>query len=152
MPERRPLGVTILSALFTFIGGVASFGILLDVIDSLRFFGLSSLAISSPAALLGFMMYAGAPVAFYATGIGLFSGSKWARYLVVRVDPIFIFFFFFNVAYTLGRKKPYLQHALPLKVMMASAANFSQIILLGIIIIAFLMMYFNKPSVKNYFE
>lgn len=53
--------------------------IFIQIIDSIRFFGLVSIVISTPTSFFGFLLYGLTPIAFYATGINLFISRPWAR-------------------------------------------------------------------------
>lgn len=152
MPQRRPIGIFFLGGFFTFIGAVATLILILDIVDALRFYGPSSLSIETPTALMGFLIYGGAPLSFYLTGMGFFTAKPWARKLALFVNPVLIFLYAFVWASRMAGKKSGILHGNPLNIMMSNALVFGQIMMAAIVLIVFLIIYLNTPRVRNYFN
>ena len=89
MPKERPFGVLIIASALTVWGGGASFILAIEIIDSIRFYGLGSLMITSPAGLAGFILYAALPVIVCLTGIGTFDAKRWAYTIYYALDTGF---------------------------------------------------------------
>lgn len=77
MIKRRPVGLTILGGLLTFIGSFTSLVIFIEMVDSLVAFGFDSILITSGAAFGGFFIYGLMPIILYSTGIGLLMSRPW---------------------------------------------------------------------------
>lgn len=152
MIRKKPVGVIIIGAIMTFLGGFSSLIIFVEVIDSLRLFGFSSIWITSLYALEGFFLYAGMPIIMYTTGIGLFMYRSWARISILYVLPVMSFFFFFNIACNMIRERSYYIENLNFDLLIANFDVLVSVFLRYMFIVIPIIIYFNLSDVKFYFR
>jgi len=121
--ESRPIGVTIFGSVLVFLGGLASFIVLLEIFDSVNIYGIDAIAIISSNSFRGFLVFAMVPVMLYSAGLGILLLRSWARKVAVFLIP------FLAVAFFMTKQ------------------NF----IVWILIIAWLVYYFNQKHVKKLF-
>ncbi|MCK5215912.1 MAG: hypothetical protein KAR05_11245 [Candidatus Omnitrophica bacterium] len=98
MIKRRPLGIILVAAACTIIGGFGILVVFVEALDSIRFYGAGSLRIIDFYSFAGFLIYAAGPVLSYMTGMGLFNLRPWAHFSVLNIIPVILFFWFINIA------------------------------------------------------
>ncbi len=150
MALRQPVGIKVWGVVLLLYGGFASLVTLLEMIDSIRFYGLGSILIESFAAIAGFIIYGITPVFMYGTGVGLFMNRPWARKAAVSFVPALLFLFFFSqsihVARVLTRG-----HYVVLELLLIRPDIFLKFLGLYLICVVPLVAYFVRPAIKDFF-
>lgn len=149
---KRPLGVTVLAGILTFVGGLSSVIIFIEMIDSIRFFGFESIGISSLSSLLGLIIFGGTPVLLYSAGVGLFLSQAWARVAVQIVIPLLLFAYFFNLALTIAYQNTLLWSPSFWDILGEQSDVFFNILFRYTILIGPLIYYFSHPRIVEYFR
>ena len=151
MPLERPFGVLIIAAVFTVWGGVASFILIVEIIDSIRFHGLGSLMITNPASLAGFVLYAALPALVYSTGIETFEAKRWAYAYITRWIPVLMLCFLLNVTYNTVRIKTGLYTITFFEMFFSHFDDFVGLLAGYTVILVPLLYYLRQPNVFQYF-
>jgi len=151
MPLKKPLGIPIFAGVLTVAGGFTSVIIFIELIDSIRFYGTSSIGISSFVSLFGFMIFAITPVILYSSGVGLFLSQYWSWQAVVYVLPALLFGFFGNLAYRMAWETSVLLEPTPLDIIFENTDIFVNVFMRYIVLVAPALYYFTRPVVKLYF-
>ncbi len=146
MAGRRPFGVLVIAAVFVFLGGWSMVVLVFAMIDSVRFFGLPSLAIPNLPAALGFLLFGVVPVVFYATGMGLFLRRPWARSAVLFVIPAALFLLLLHFAARMAATASWAGAGRPVP-----PEIFLQFFLRYLALVLPLTYYFTRRGVKSYF-
>lgn len=148
---KRPMGVTIFGVLIIFLGGIASLALFFQIIDSIRFYGFSSLMIDSVPALFGFLTYGVTPILFYVTGLGLLLLRKWALKNVLLYVPVFSGLFFATEAYKVALNNIYLESQSVYTVLQENPDIVSDAIVRYLLFVLPIFMYFRRLSIREYF-
>lgn len=151
MPTSRPLGITVIGGFFTVIGGTSSLVIFLEIIDSMRFFGMDSVFIIGYSSLWGFILYGGTPILLYATGMGLFMAKPWARRFTITILPILLLNLLFNITCNVLRERFYLYSMPFYKLFPLFPEVFFAVALRLCLIVLPLIFYFTRPRIRRYF-
>lgn len=149
---KRPLGVTLIGGFLTLVGAFGSLVILIEMIDSMTAFGLNTVLISSPRSLMGFILYGGTPILFYATGIGLFLAQPWARTSVLLYIPVLGLLFFFHLALNLARIVADLYAAPVWLVLWKNPGIFMNVFVRYAFLVGPVIWYFRKREMTEYFQ
>lgn len=152
MPLKKPFGITVFAGLLIVIGGFSAVIIIIELIDSIRFFGPTSIGISSFISLFGFIIYALTPLILYSTGVGLFLSQPWAWKTIIFVLPVLLFFFFLNLAYRIAEGRSVLLNPSPLEIFFENTDVFLNVFLRYMILVLPAIYYFTLPVVTLYFE
>lgn len=148
---RRPLGVTIIAGIFIFVGGFTSVIIFIEMIDSIRFFGPSSIGVVSIESLVGLIIFAGTPLILYSTGIGLFMAQAWSRQACLTVIPFLLFLYFVNLSVTAAYRESVLLSPSTFAVLSENPEIPLKMLLRFALLALPLMYYFRHPTVVRYF-
>ncbi len=152
MLQTRPLGVTVVAGLLTFIGGLTTVIMIIVMIDSMNIFGFNSIFIISFSSFLGFLLYGCIPVAFYVTGIGLFSSRPWAHQAMLKLIPAVTTVYFLHLACVAGRRAAGWPSANFFELLIPYAGLFFNYLLRSCLLCLPLVYYGSRPLVKTYFE
>jgi len=152
MLQERPLGVTLVAGLLTFIGGLTTVVMIIYVIDSMNIFGFNSLFIVSIPSLLGFVLYGCIPVVFYSTGIGLFSSRPWAHRAMITLIPGITLMFFIHLACVAARRMSGWSTATVFHLFFPYFGTFVNYLFRCALVCLPLMYYGTRPLVVAYFE
>lgn len=147
---KRPLGITLIAGLTTFIGGTMTLVIFIETIDALRFLGLYGISVDTPLAMLGFVFYGLMPVVFYTTGLGLFMSYRWAYRLAVSLLPGFSTVLIFHVLTNAMRQRYYYRIGF-LKVLLLKPQIFLWVGLFYLCVVLPMVSYLKTPYVRLYF-
>ncbi len=150
--QKRPFGVAVISSLMIVIGGFSTLIIFIIILDSVRIYGFSSILISSPAALIGFMLYGLVPVLFYAAGVSLYMARKWARTVTVTLIPLASFLLFINWKYRLAHEQTVLFNPGIGDVVYERLDFFLLSLLQFFLVFIPIEYYFHRPHVMSYFH
>ncbi|HQO58174.1 MAG TPA: hypothetical protein PLT76_05580 [Candidatus Omnitrophota bacterium] len=150
--QKRPWGVTFVSSFMIVVGGFSTVIIFVYILDSLRIYGVSSLMITGPMSLAGFILYGIMPVLFYSAGVSLYMARPWARRATVTIIPLAGFFWFFNWKYRSILGQSMLLNPGVLDILREWPGYFFQSFLQYMLGWALLVSYFLKPHVKVYFS
>jgi hypothetical protein len=152
MPQERPFGVLIIASVLTVWGGVASFILIVEIIDSIRFYGLASLMITNPASFAGFILYAALPIMVYSTGIAVFEAKRWAYVSTTRWIPVLMLCFLLNVTYNTLRIKTGLYNVAFLEMFFSHFDDFTGVLAGYAVTVMPLLYYLRQASVHAYFS
>jgi len=120
----RTLGITVIGTTFVIIGGITSFIVLFEVVDSLSNGGVGSIVVYNLRSFRGFMVFAFMPLFIYSLGMGVLLLQPWARKTIIFIFPLLVMFF------------------------MVTSSNF----LFWLIAVSFLVYYFTRPEIKSQYE
>jgi len=151
MPAERPFGILIIAAVLTFWGGVGSFILAIDIIDSIRFYGFASLMINSVPALGGFVLYAALPILTYMTGMGVFEARRWAYKAVRYWLPLIMLMFLLNFGYNKIRIDTAQYHLSFLKIFFYHFDQFIAMLTAYAVTVLAIFYYMRIFTVRGYF-
>ncbi len=152
MKLHRPFGISILAALMLLIGGFSIFTIFFHVIDSIRFYGWSSLTVCSAYSFIGFAIYGCIPILFYNVGVGLFESRIWAWNASVFVIPLAMFIFFFSVAMNAALTETLYPNPTLMELLYDHGGIFLDVFFRYFLFITPLVFYLTRPAVIEYFK
>lgn len=152
MPTQKPLGIYIFGGLFTFIGGVTTLLLIIDIIDSLRFAGFDSILINNYDSFAGFLLYGCTPILFYFSGVGLFMSRKWARKLTIFTIPILTGFLSINMASHIAQSQVSTHYSDFFTLLFNNLHIFFTLFFIYLLINLPLLIYFNNLKIILYFE
>ena len=150
--ERRPLGINIIGAVFTLIGGFWFMITLIQIFDSIRLYGLHSVVINSFPASLGFFLYGLTPLLFYSTGMNLFMSRPWARASAAFLIPGMSLVLVMNLALKTARVRSSFYISDPLSLIVAESDVFLRFLLQYLVVFVPLIAYLNHPRVVRHFK
>jgi len=150
MARPQPFGIKVWGALLILVGGFTSLITVLEIFDSIRFYGLDSILLVSPGAVAGFLIYGMTPVLLYSTGVGLFMSREWARTLTLLILPVLLFFFVFNQALRVATLSSDYAFLFP-DIVLFNLDIFAKALLLYLAFTFPMMRYFSQRPVKEYF-
>jgi hypothetical protein len=146
----QPLGVKIWAVILVLIGGFLSLVTILEIFDSVRFYGFQSIFISNLESLIGFIIYGVTPILFYVTGIGLLQRHPRARFIAVSFIPFFLFLFIGNLA--LHFAATFARRGMPSQELMTlRGVLFLKCFLFYLLIVLPLITYLSRKDIKKYF-
>lgn len=151
MPPERPFGILIIAAVLTFWGGVTSFILIVEIIDSIRFYGFESLLVTSLVGLVGFILYAALPVLVYWTGIGVFEAKRWSYVSVTRWIPVLMACFLLNFTYNAIKSKTGELYLTFGEIFFRHFDDFFKMLAGYFITCAPLLYYLRQNTVRSYF-
>jgi len=151
MPVGQPFGIKVWGMIMVLIGGFASLITVLEIIDSLRFYGLESILIINFASLIGFLVYGILPVMFYAVGVALFMARFWAWRAIMLVIPVLLLVFCAVQAIHVCRIVSPLRHAAVTDFLIRYPDVFLKFLIFYFLLIAPMILYFRQPGVRDYF-
>jgi hypothetical protein len=150
---KRPVGITFLASLLTFIGGAMTLMTLIEVFDALRALGLNGITFDKPVSFFGFLLYGAGPVFFYSLGLGLFMSQRWAYVFTEKVLPFFAFFLFINLAINVVRtQQPYLYRFNVFHLVRLRPQMFLWTIFWYVLLMWSLLAYLRLPYIQAYFQ
>lgn len=152
MAQKRFIGVMIIGGLLTFIGGLTSFILFLEAIESVRLFGSESVGLSSLESLQGFVLYATLPVLMYTTGVGLLSARPWAHRLVTQWIPAAWFLYFFHMACLIVRSQFDMERAGLGELLSSHPEVFLRVFWRYALLVGGMVFYFYRPLIRQHFE
>jgi hypothetical protein len=152
MRKRRPVGITVIGAVLTFIGGFSSLVIFIEMIDSMATYGFFSVMITSPAALIGFLIYGLIPIIFYSTGIGLFTSRPWARQSLIFIIPALVMIFGFHMACNAAKRHSGMYHAMAIELLFSNFPLFLNMFFRLSLLLLPSIIYANRPNIVNFFK
>lgn len=148
--EHTPMGIKFWATILILIGGFTSLITVLEVIDSIRFYGVGSIIIEGFISLAGFFVYGLTPLILYSTGMGLFMNRVWAKQSALFIIPFLLLIFFLNqasqVAYRLSRHAESSYQALTIQ-----SDVFIKFFIIYCLFIIPLWLYFTRKEIKLFF-
>lgn len=152
MIQKRPVGVLIIGCFYTAIGGFTTFLLIIAILDSLRFHGVESVLISTPASFLGFLLYGVTPILFYLTGANLIMSRPWARKAALFIIPAISLLLIIHIAFKMAvLRSQYLQPGI--NDLLTEQFELFSIWALGFLaIFAPVAFYLTHPKVAFYFS
>lgn len=150
--KRQPLGIIIIGSILTFLGGLFSLVIVIEIIDSLVRFGFESLQLTSTTSLLGFFIFGVIPVILYSTGMGLFMARPWARMTLIILIPCLALSYGFYAASRIASQETGLYDVTPLGMVLTYSSVFLNVTAKMILVSLPIIIYACQPQVKAYFR
>ncbi|MDP2654302.1 MAG: hypothetical protein Q8Q08_09750 [Candidatus Omnitrophota bacterium] len=150
--KKRPIGIPVTGGLLIFSGGVGILAILFQVIDSLRVYGIGSLLITSPTALIGFVLYGMLPVLLYSSGVGIFLLRPWAWWNVTYLIPALLIVFFLCMTTIVLREQLHLHETSAIDLVIAYPVLYLNSLVRGLLLSVPLHFYFRRSSIMAWFE
>lgn len=145
-----PLGIRIWATILILFGGFTSLITVLEVIDSIRFYGFGSITIEGIISLAGFLVYGITPLVLYSTGMGLFMSRTWARQSAIFIVPFLLLIFFLNQASQLaGRLSRQAESAY--QALSIQTDVFLKFFVVYCLLIIPLWTYFTRKEIKHFF-
>jgi hypothetical protein len=151
MPIRQPVGIKVWGAILILIGGFSSLVTVLEIIDSIRFYGPESLLIVSLASLMGFLVYGVMPILFYSVGVALFMSRFWAWRSVLTGVPLLFFLFCIIQAVHVCKIISPAWHFTTVDYFFRYPDVFIKFLVLFFIFAGPLVLYFRQSGIRDYF-
>jgi len=147
---KRPLGITLIAGLTTFVGGTMTLVVFIEAVDALRLLGLYGISVDTPGSLMGFVFYGLMPLVFYATGVGLFMSHRWAYRLAISLLPGLFTVLIFHVITNAMRQRYYYPVSF-FKVLIMKPQIFLWVGLFYACVVLPMLSYLKTPYIQLYF-